>query len=292
MKNPTSAPAHLSVVIPTYKRTETLQATLQKIESCSPHPAEVVVHIDAGDRSTGPALSENFPQVVKITSEKTQGPGGARNKLLQQSTYEIVVSLDDDSYPIDKDFFTVVLDAFNAHPEAGVLAMSIIHDDEPLIDRHSTDMETADFIGCGCAYRKTVFQKTAGYLPLHPAYGMEEADVGLQIADQGWKIIQIGNLRVRHATNRNHQTSRKIVAAHVRNTALLAYLRYPFSLSLYGTAQVINRVRYSALRGHLLGAIVGLAQIPATLIRHKKNRAPVSYDTVIQRRALRHRGLG
>lgn len=292
MRNPKSAPVLLSVVIPTYKRTEILQTTLRKIESCSPHPAEVVVHIDAGDRTTGPVLSKNFPQVIQITSEKTQGPGGARNKLLQRSTYEIVVSLDDDSYPIDKDFFSVVLDAFNTHPEAGVLAMSIIHDDEPLVDRHSTDRETADFIGCGCAYRKTVFLKTVGYQPLHPAYGMEESDVGLQIADQGWKIIKIGKLRVRHATNRDHQTSRKIVAAHIRNTALLVYLRYPFSLSLYGIAQVINRVRYSALRGHLLGATLGLAQIPTTLIRHKKNRSPVSSKTVMKRRALRHGDLG
>lgn len=279
--------ARLSVVIPTWRRVDRLLATLEALALCDPAPDEIIVHADANDTETAPAVAARFPEVRVLTAETRQGPGGARNRLLRESRHEIVVSLDDDSYPLDRDFFATVLRAFDTHPKAGVLAMTIIHDDEAEIPRQNTTRQVADFVGCGCAYRRSAFLETAGYLPLHPAYGMEEADVALQMLDRGWQIIELGDLRIRHATNRDHQTSRQIVAAHVRNTALLAFLRYPSGLALYGVAQVLNRARYSLGRRHVAGVLLGLAQIPATLWQHRAARSQVRAETVRARRALR-----
>lgn len=279
--------APLTVVIPTWRRVDRLLGTLEELRLCDPQPAEIIVHADANDPETAPAVTAHFPDVRLLSAETRQGPGGARNRLLRESRHEIVVSLDDDSYPLDGDFFVAVLQAFDEHPKAGVLAMTIIHDDEPEVPRAPTHRPVADFVGCGCAYRRSAFLGTSGYLPLHPAYGMEEADVALQLLDRGWQILECRDLRIRHATNRDHQTSREIVAAHVRNTALLAFLRYPPRLALYGAAQVGNRVRYSMGRGHVAGAFLGVSQILATLWRHRAARAPVQAKTVQTRRALR-----
>lgn len=277
----------VSVIIPTWRRVDQLLDTLKRLQTYGADIAEILVHVDAGDTETAPALAAQFPSVQILTAEVTQGPGGGRNRLLTACSHPIVVSLDDDSYPIDADFFAKIRAAFGDNPDAGVLAMSIIHDDEPMIARHEGQRDVADFVGCGCAYRRAVFEAIPGYVPLHPAYGMEEADVALQVMDRGWRIVECGTLRVRHATDRGHQTAPNIVAAHVRNTALLAFLRYPWQLAGYGAAQVLNRMVYSLRRGHVVGVLQGGAQIPATLWRHRRARHVVQSETILARRSLR-----
>lgn len=286
-----STPAPLSVVIPTFRRLGRLLETLARLRGCDPAPAEILVHVDTGDDETAPALRLHAPDIRLLESAAPQGPGGARNRLIAEAKHDVVVSLDDDSYPIDGDFFAAVLAAFEAQPEAGVLAMSIIHDYEPVTDRSEAVQEVADFVGCGCAYRRAAFLETDGYLPLHPAYGMEEADLALQLIDRGWKIVHCPDLRVRHATDRAHQTAPAIVAAHVRNTALLAFLRYPLPLAPRGLAQFANRIAYSTRRGHVGGALRGIAQTPGTLLRHRAHRHAVQAETVRTIRRLRRGAL-
>lgn len=277
----------ISVIIPTWRRTERLLETLDILRTHGDAIGEILIHVDAGDTETVPAVAARYPQANVLQASTSQGPGGARNRLLRESRGALVVSLDDDSYPIDGDFFAEVQACFARHPKAAVLAMSIIHDNEDIIPRSETDREVADFVGCGCAYRREAFLQTDGYVPLHPAYGMEEADVALQLLDRGWQILQCGRLRVRHATDRGHQTSISVVSAHVRNTALLAFLRYPSQLALLGVAQVANRMKYSLGRGHVLGALLGALQIPGVLWTHRARRRAVARDTVTRIRALR-----
>lgn len=277
----------ISVVIPTFQRVDALRKTLRTLSSCDPAPAEVIVHTDAGDRATETMLVRAFPGVRHFAAKAQQGPGGLRNSLIREAQHDIVVSFDDDSYPIDPDFFTRVLASFNSHPEAGILAMTIIHDGESLPRLCPRSVQVADFVGCGCAYRRSAFLETYGYLPLQPAYGMEEADIALQLIERGWQIVARGDLRVRHATDRSHQAGTAIVAAHIRNTALLAFLRYPCRMTGLGFAQVANRVLYSALRGHVWGVISGIIGIPGTLFRHRAARLPVTVGTVRAVRRLR-----
>lgn len=277
----------VAVIIPTYQRPRDLSRTLREISRCDPAPSEILVHVDAGDTETADVVASAFPAVRLLTSSVKRGPGGARNRLVEECTNPLVVSLDDDSFPIDEDFFAAVERAFKAHPEAGVLAMSIIHDGEPAIARGRDCRDVGDFVGCGCAYRREAFLETSGYVPLAIAYGMEEADLALQLLDKGWSIVEVDDLRVRHATDRAHQASRRIVAAHVRNTALLAFLRYPPRMALYGMAQVANRVLYSLRRGHVVGALWGLCSVPGAIIRHMNDRRSVRAETVAHRTKLR-----
>lgn len=281
----------VSVILPTFRRPTRTLETLAAVLACAPPPAEVIVHVDAGDAETAIAIRGRFPAVRVLLADTPQGPGGGRNRLLQAAEHEIVVSLDDDSFPVDTDFFTAVGAAFAARPQAGILAMQIIHDHEPMIHRSPGASEVADFVGCGCAYRRSAFLATQGYLPLHPAYGMEEADLALQIVDAGWRIVHINDLRVRHATDRSHQAKPEVVAAHLSNTLLLAYLRYPLRYALLGLAQYLNRMRYSLVRGQVRGVLWGLVQTPTQLRRHGALRRPVKANTIVLLRALRTRAL-
>lgn len=279
--------ATVGVVIPTYKRTDMLKEALQKVMECDPQPQEVLVHVDYGDTETGPAIAGAFPAVKIVTATSRQGPGGGRNRLMAESRSDIVVSLDDDSYPIDQDFFQTVVEAFSDNPPMGILAMKITHNDEELEPRRVHREAVSDFVGCGCAYLRAAFTQTSGYVPLQPAYGMEEVDVALQIVDRGYEVILDHNIRIRHATDRAHQVSADIVSAHIKNTLLLAMVRYPTSLMGLGILQYFNRVLYSVKRGHIWGVIKGLIETPFHIWTHRNLRAPVRKSTVSQVRRLR-----
>jgi glycosyltransferase involved in cell wall biosynthesis len=200
----------ITVVIPTCRRVPELLATLKALRACDPPAAEVIVHVDGGDHLSVNTLKFLSSEVRVLKSSETLGPGGSRNRLLHEASNEIVVSLDDDSFPIDSDFFSAIEDAVKRHPSAGIIAMNIIHDGEVLAQRRPRAHPVADFVGCGCVYRKRAFAGTRGYVPIQPAYGVEEADLALQIIDDGWEIIHDYDLRVRHATTRFHQASPRI----------------------------------------------------------------------------------
>lgn len=278
---------YITVIIPTYRRVPELLDTLKALAACDIPPAEVIVHVDGGDQFSVGALKALSSKVRILESSKTLGPGGSRNRLLQESSNEIIVSLDDDSFPIDIDFFSAVEEAVKRNPKAGVIAMNIVHDEEALARRRSEAHPVADFVGCGCVYRKSAFVATRGYVPIQPAYGVEEADLALQIIDAGWEIVHDNDLRVRHATSRSHQASPTITSAHISNLALLAFLRYPFTYWLLGMFQVANRVVWSIRNRRISGILGGLAATPGKIWRYRAYRKPVSAATMRKVRRLR-----
>jgi GT2 family glycosyltransferase len=165
--------------------------------------------------------------------------------------------------------------------------MNIIHDDDAMIERSSHSYEVADFVGCGCIYRRSAFLETNGYVPVQPAYGVEEADLALQLLDRGWSIVHDNNLRVRHATTRSHQASAAVTSAHISNVALLGFLRYPVSYWGYGVAQVANRVSWSLRNRRYSGIVSGILAIPGKIWRFRRFRRPVRPATLRKVRSLR-----
>jgi GT2 family glycosyltransferase len=280
----------VSVIIPTYNRAKMLKVCLEKILSCSPLPTEIIVHIDAGDADTMPMLAvNNFPLTRWISSETTQGPGGGRNQLLKEAKYSVVTSFDDDSWPISADYFQIAIDTFHKYPQAAVLSSQEIRKNSPKqLDKSiNTEIrEVSCFQNCACLMRREAFLQTSGYIPLRYAYGMEEADVALQLLDKGWQILDVPSLQVFHDTHLEHHQSPEINAAHIANTALLAYLRYPVSKIPLGIAQVLNRVKYAYSMRRYQGIGKGLLQIPQLIWQYRHLRSPVQLKTLTKSRQL------
>ncbi len=270
----------VSVIIPTIHRKELLTETIGRILDCDPAPDEVLVHVDGGDSETAVAVRDQFGEVTVLESARRLGPGGGRSALVATARNKIVASFDDDSYPIDRGYFSRLVKAATAHPEAAVIAASIHHRGErpdPSLERRA---EVSDFIGCGCAFRKDAFARIGGFVPLPLAYGVEENDFALRVHAAGHRIIMDHSLRVFHDTTLAHQAHREITSASIRNLALLAYLRYPPSLWWLGLAQVTNRVFWLLRNRRYSGVIYGLTSIPAHLWRYRAWRATVPAHAV------------
>ena len=283
--------APVSVVIPTFKRHKVLAETLRALRLCQPRPAEILVMVDHGDQQTRASLESEFPEVRWIEADSRLGPGGARNILIAKAAQDYVASFDDDSYPIDIDFFADVVAIFEAHPRAAILAAgAIVHDDERTPPRTDVLARVAEFVGCGVAIRRAAFLETKGYLPIQLAYGAEEVDVSLQVLDRGWEIVRSDALRVRHRTSRAHQATPEVTSAHISNTALVGYLRYPVVLWSFVILQVGRRVYWSLRNGRAAGVVHGLANIPRSLWKHRAQREPVKANVIFEIRRLRRSG--
>ena len=268
----------VTVGIPTYRRSAQLQQSLEAIARCDPAPAETIIHVDGGDAATRAALERDFPHVRPLGSSERVGPGGGRNRIVAAASHSLVASFDDDSYPCERDYFARLEALFAQYPQAAVLAALIVHRGER--EDAATEAWTADFVGCGCAYRREAFLQTSGYLCLPLAYGMEEADLALRLNALGWQILKTPQLRVFHNTQLEHHNQPAVTAASIANQALLAYLRYPALLWGLGLLQCLNRIRWLLRHGRRRGVLQGIRQIPGLLYRHRQQRQALTARSI------------
>jgi GT2 family glycosyltransferase len=278
----------LTIVIPTFSRGLQLAEMLDRLSETDRTPARILVHVDAGDDETPALLERNFRGAVDwVCAPHTKGPGGGRNVLIEMAQTPWVVSFDDDSWPESPDFFEGLEKVIVACPKAGVLAFPVNVRGQKPVNWPAEIDEASCFENCGCAIRREAFLQTDGFLPLRHAYGMEEADVSLQLLDKGWHILNVPDLWVYHDTGMEHHASAPVNAAQITNTALLAFLRYPITLWPLGILQTINRVKYAISVRRFRGIAKGLWDIPFACWKNRAARKPVKVETVKMARKLR-----
>ena len=277
----------ISAIVTAYERSHQTVNTLRIIESCNPKPDEILVHVDDNQGECEQAIRKAFPHVRVLVSSERVGPGGGRNKLISAAQNELVASFDDDSYPIDTDYFERALQLFDRFPEASIIGATLYHAGEAIALNEQTAQWTADFSGGACVFRREAFIKAGGYVPLPIAYGMEEVDLALRLHANGGKILSSSWLRVFHDTDLERHAEPQITAGSIANLALLAYLRYPVSLWSIGAWQCANRVLWLLRHGRRRGIWRGLTMIPGHLRAHRRFRLTVSNRAVRSYLALR-----
>lgn len=272
----------ITAIVSAYDREKETNFTIRGLQSCEPPPDEIIVHLDNGANFVLPAGIE------VIRSHENVGPGGGRNRMIGKARNEWVASFDDDSYPVESDYFAKLSLVIERHPEAAVIASVVRHRD-PVHDSPAFEgeREVAAFVGCGCAYRREAFLETDGYVPLPVAYGMEEVDLALQLHDRGGKIVESASLAVFHDTDLDHHHFAKITAGSIMNQALLIWARYPVPLIGYGLLQYGNKVWDNCKRRRWAGVFRGVFGTLPHLLRFRHLRKPVSTETLLRYRALR-----
>lgn len=278
---------NISAIVTAYERVDQTLATLRVIQSCVPAPDEVLVHVDANQVKCEDAIRNAFPEVRVLRSSDQVGPGGGRNKLIDAAQFEFVASFDDDSYPIDSDYFARARKVLDRFPDASVICAALYHTGESIgLDDRSAQW-TADFRGGACIFRRSAFIESGGYVPLPVAYGMEEVDLAIRLHSRGGRILTTPWLRVFHNTDLKRHGDPRVTAGSIANLALLAYLRYPVSLWAIGVGQCANRLLWLLRHGRRQGILKGLTMIPAHLRANHQYRLPLSKRAVRSYLALR-----
>lgn len=281
--------APITAIVTAYRRRAATEHTLKTIEACVPPPSEVIVHIDGGGHELADHLRRLHPRAKILVSSEHVGPGGARNLMVQAATQPLIASFDDDSYPMDADFFQRVRDLFAAFPDAWVLAGRVFHVHQKIEAPKPVGEWAADFSGGGCAYRRERYLEVGGYVPLTDAYNMEEVDFALRLHARGGTILGTPWLRVFHDTDLARHSDPQVTSASVANLALLAFLRYPIALWAIGIGQCLNRVQWLLRNGRRRGIVAGVASIPSRLWRHRRQRKTLPAAVIRSYLALRRR---
>lgn len=268
-------PASVTVGIPTFGRGLRLVETIKRLYNCDPAPAEVIVHVDRSSGELDRELQTLFPCVRILSSPNSVGPGGGRHRCLRAATQPFFASFDDDSWPVDRDFFAEVESLFGGHPDAAVLAASIYYPHQLQAERGQGVKIVTDYTGCGYAIRVDAYHQTTGHIDRTCPYGIEEVDIAMQLHALEWTIVQCETLRVLHATELSHHSKADIVAGTVQNVALRAFLRYPLPLWPRALLQLGNMVAGMIKRRRFAGLGQGLWGIPATLSHYASCRRQI-----------------
>jgi GT2 family glycosyltransferase len=272
--------APFTVGIPTYGRGLRLVRTLEYLALCDPTPTEVIVHVDQSDGELERGLATRFPAVRVLSSRQRVGPGGARHRCILAATQPFVASFDDDSWPVDGDFFSTALMLLEHYPRAAVLAASIYEPGQFQPERTNEVKISADYIGCGYVIRTGVYRQTSGHIDRPLCYGIEEVDLAMQLFALEWDILQCSSLRVYHDTQFSHHDRADLVAGTVQNVALRGYLRYPVALWPRALLQLVNTVLFMIKSRRFEGLGSGLWGIPSTLRRYSSQRRKLPADKI------------
>lgn len=110
----------ISVIVPSYRRPESLRACLDGLKRQTRKPAQVVVIHRAGDSETETMLAAYPAESLPLEIGQCRAPGvvAALNAGLDMATSEIVAMTDDDAIP-RPDWIERLEDAFAADPMVG-----------------------------------------------------------------------------------------------------------------------------------------------------------------------------
>jgi GT2 family glycosyltransferase len=189
-----------SICIPTHNRRADLERTLSELRRLDPQPDEILVLADGCTDGTEEFVRAEYPRIRLLVNEKAAGCVVGRNILIAAAAHEIVLGLDDDSYPLEADFVSRLLTLFEQRPRLGVLSFPQRTNEFPET-LSATDFGPSYFAGtyinCACAIRRRVFQSLGGY-PDFFFQAYDEPDYSLRCLEAGWEIFHETSLTVRH----------------------------------------------------------------------------------------------
>jgi GT2 family glycosyltransferase len=219
----------ISIAIATLNRCEDLRVTVLDLQKLDPPPLEILVCLDGNTDGSSEMLAE-FPSVTVIANELTRGSVYSRDRLFRMAQGDLIVSLDDDSSPLQKDFVARLANLACAHPEAGAFAFEEVRpkgrDDRPF--GAPTQLSyVASYANCASAVRAKLYGDRASYPHLF-FHMYEEPDFCLQTYGCGYGVLYDPDIKVLH---RYSHVGRNMIGRHhqhARNELLSVLVRCPF----------------------------------------------------------------
>lgn len=143
-------------------------------------------------------LAEDFPQVCWIFSEVNLGVSKGRNELMSRPGFDYFVSLDDDSWFMEKNSISKAIEVFEQNNKIAALAFEILTADRPTSDDSRAPFPVRDFIGCGHMIKLDLVRPLGFYQSMPGFYGGEEKELCIQLIDAGFLIAKTPDIKVWH----------------------------------------------------------------------------------------------
>lgn len=245
------------------------------------YPALQVTVVDDASTDATPALAAQFPAVEWVRHDTLRGYRANRHALMQRAGFDYYVSLDDDAWFLRRDEISLAVARLEAEPAVAGIAFDILSPERPSPVPRAAPRTVAMFIGCGHVLRLSAVQAVGGYARVPGAYGTEEKDLALRLADRGFRIELLPGVHVWHEKAWSERDWFPLHRSGVCNELFMTMRLCPWpDLAFVLPAKIASFARYWLRRPQfLLPGLAGLADALAALPRAEAMRAPVRRAT-------------
>lgn len=229
-----------SILIVSKNRKEDLLKTLNILDLLIiKSEVEVLVFLD-GCTDDSEDLQKELTWVKWFVSKKSIGASAARHQIYPLANSEILIGLDDDAHPLNIDFISRIENLFDKNPNVGILAFEEIRgvfesNSEVLkvYEKERKEFFTSEFIGCGFAIRKSVYNLTNGFPVWVDIYG-EESCLSIEVMSKGYDILYSNEIKINHRVNKELRKLNKQnyfrFEKQLKNSTYYFLVYYPYPL--------------------------------------------------------------
>ena len=272
----------LTVVIPTHNRRDILRATLERLVP-PPPGVQVLVFCHACTDGTEPMVREEFPGVRLISSSEKLGHSVARSCAFASCETEFILSIDDDSWPMDASYARIIVEAFVRWPHAAFLASSIYDARHPegAAPAGEDPYRVRNFVGCGFAVRTKVFSELGGFRSFFQ-YGGEELEIALRAHALGWEIMFLPSWRIFHDRTPVNRDEYEMIRSGFGNNLSSCFLNEPAWICGPHLARLsFKGFAHAARRGHWKAPLAAWKEFLARIPRLLDQRKPLPTAAVL-----------
>jgi len=210
-----------------------LKFTLQKINHLIINKeVECIICDDGSTDGTFDFVKENYPTIQLIKNENSKGLIFSRNRLLNMTTADYAISLDDDAHFITNNPLETIKNHFANNPKCGVIACRIFWGKElpKMVNSQDKTERVKGFVGCGHIWNLKAWKSIPNYPSWFVFYGEEEF-AAFQLFKNNWEVNYVPQLFVQHRVDVKSRRSDKDYQVRLRRSLrsgwYLYFLFYP-----------------------------------------------------------------
>jgi glycosyltransferase involved in cell wall biosynthesis len=199
----------VSIVTPTYKRTDSLRRCLAALQRQTYPDFEIIVVDDGGFEPTRDMLAREFPN-IRYLEQSRQGPAAARNLGIRAATGDVIAFTDDDC-EAPPDWLARLIDGYARYPQVvgvgggliappDLLRTNVFAQYERYVALHTYHAGSAEVIGgfecpaggtANMSYTRDILERVSGFDTGFPVPAGEDADLKLRITQTGAQLLYI-----------------------------------------------------------------------------------------------------
>ena len=295
----------VSVVIPNWNGAHHLPTCLDALRAQTYSNAEVIVADNGSDDGSLEMLRQDYPEVRVLALGENRGFTGACNAGIEAARGEFVVLLNNDTQA-EPGWLAAVVDAFQRHPEAGMIASKML-----LFDRRDTLHTAGDYYrldgipgnrgvwqpddgaysheayvfgACGgsAAYRREMLDQV-GTLDDDFYFSCEDVDLAWRAQLAGWRCVYTPGAVVYHklaatgggptASYYDGRNFLYVIAKNYPGPLLRKHWRAIVRAQARLGWEALKAWRGEAARARLRGMLAGLLTMPRMLHKRKAIQA-------------------
>jgi GT2 family glycosyltransferase len=242
----------VSVMITTRNRLGELRRTCDVLRRFSPPPLEIIITADGGTDGTTDFIKSSLPTVKLIVNQPGIGSVASRDRMMRDARGDLVLALDDDSYPEQLDCIERIVPFFEQRPELAVLHFPQRTDEYPETlsqTNFGSECLTRSFANSGAVLRRSMYLQRPGFEPRF-FHMYEEPDYALQCVAAGYDVLFSPVITIRHHYCGETRNEIRVHHRHARNELWSTVMRCPFPFAVAIAAwRIFSQFRYACTRG-------------------------------------------